>query len=90
MEQNLPLPALAAGVPILNDVPGVKLMKFSLLSMKPGPSSPGTSSVASMVRRVASAKERSLGPPIWSFGRLARAIPALQAIKDDKDKPILS
>ena len=63
-----------------NDVPGVKLTKFSLLSMKPGPSSRGASSVASMVRRVAKAKERSLAPPIWSFGRLARAMPALLQI----------
>ena len=85
MEQDFPFPAPAAGMPISNDVPGVKLTKFSLFSMKLDPSSAGASSVASMVRRVASANDRSLAPAIWSFGRLARAMPALLADVDDVD-----
>ena len=64
---------------MLNDVPGVKLTKFNLLSERLAPSSRGANSVASIVRRVASANERSLAPPIRSLGRLARAIlPLLQ------------
>ena len=64
---------------MLNDVPGVKLTKFNLLPARPGWPSRGASCVASMVRRVASANDRSSAPPTWSLGRLARAmLPLLQ------------
>ena len=62
---------------MLKDVPGVKLTKFSLLPARPGSFSRWASSVASMVRRVASANGRSFAPPTLSLGRLARAMLAL-------------
>ena len=64
---------------MLNDVPGVKLTKFSLPSARPSWPSRGASSVANIVRRVADANDRSSAPPTRSFGRLARAmLPLLQ------------
>ena len=64
---------------MLRDVPGVKLTKFNLLPARPDSPSRCTSSVASIVSRVASANDRSSAPPTCSFGRLARAmLPLLQ------------
>ena len=60
-----------------NDVPGVKLTKFTLLPARPCDPGRGASSVASIVRRVARANDRSFSPPIRSLGRLARAMPPL-------------
>ena len=64
---------------MLNDVPGVKLTKFSLLPASPDSPARGASSVASIVSRVANANDRSSAPPTRSLGRLARAmLPLLQ------------
>ena len=64
---------------MLNEVPGVKLTKLSLLSASLDSPSRCASSVASITRRVANANDRCSAPPTCSLGRLARAmLPLLQ------------
>ena len=71
--------------PRLNDVPGVKLTKFSLLSASPGSPSRGASSVANMVSRVANANDRSSAPPTLQLGEIRARDAAVAADVDDVD-----